>query len=176
MKPSRPQIRLGARTNAALLLLLVIAFGTGWLAFSFATAPARWSLVVHAVSGIAIVILLPWKSAVARRGFRRPRPARWASILLTALVLLSLAAGLAHSTGAVLWWGPLSAMEVHVGAALIAVPLVVWHIAARRIRLRPVVPSRRTFLRGSAALVGATAAYGATGLAARRAGPAGAAR
>lgn len=153
--------RLGARTNLALLVLLAVAFATGWLAFSFASSPARWSLVLHATSGVAILLLLPWKSMVARRGMRRARPGRWASVALGALVLVSVVAGLAHSIGAEVI-GPFTAMEFHVGAALVAVPLAIWHLAARRIRLRPADASRRQFLRGAVLLGAAAAAYGAS--------------
>ena len=158
--------RLGARTNLGLLVLLAVAFATGWIAFSFATSPARWSLILHATSGVAILLLLPWKSMVARRGMRRPRPGRWASIALGVLVLVSLAAGLAHSIG-LAYIGPLTAMEFHVGAALVAVPLAVWHVAARRIRLRPADVSRRSFLRGATVLGVAALAYGASEVAVR---------
>lgn len=165
-------MRLGARTNLALLLLLAAAFLTGWLAFAYGTVPARWSLVVHATSGVAILLLLPWKSMIARRGLRRPRPrpGRWASIALGVLVLASLAAGLAHSTGVWLWTGWLTAMDVHVGAALVAVPFAIWHVAARPARLRPADASRRTFLRTGAVLFGAAGLYGTTELAVRAAG------
>jgi DMSO/TMAO reductase YedYZ molybdopterin-dependent catalytic subunit len=162
--------RLGAGTNTALLALLGGAFLTGWVAFAFATAPARWSLVVHAISGFAILALLPWKSMIARRGLRRPRPARWASLLLGVLVLVSLAAGLSHSTGLLVSAGPFTAMEVHVGAALLAVPIAIWHVAARRVRWRKADLSRRVFLRGAIAIAGATAAYGATEMVALAAG------
>ena len=154
--------RLGARTNLALLALLAIAFLTGWLAFAFATAPARWSLILHATGGFAILLLLPWKSMVARRGVRRPRPGRWASILLAALVLVSLLAGLAHSTGLLVIAGPLTAMDFHVGAALVAIPFAVWHVVARPIRLRGVDVSRRNFLRSGAVAGAAAAAYAGT--------------
>jgi DMSO/TMAO reductase YedYZ molybdopterin-dependent catalytic subunit len=159
-----------------LLALLAGAFLTGWLAFAFATAPARWSLVVHALSGFAILVLLPWKSMIARRGLRRPRPARWASVLFGVLVLVSLAAGLAHSTGLLVYAGPFTAMEVHVGTALLAVPLAIWHVAARRVRWRKADLSRRAFLRGAIAVAGATAAYGATEVVAVAAGLPGATR
>jgi DMSO/TMAO reductase YedYZ molybdopterin-dependent catalytic subunit len=168
--------RLGARTNLGLLALLATAFVTGWLAFAYATAPSRWSLVLHATSGVAILVLLPWKSLIARRGLRRPRPRRWASIALSALVVISLAAGLAHSTGVWLWTGWLTAMDVHVGAALVAVPLAVWHIVARRVRIRPADASRRTFLRGAMVMTAAAAAYASTEVVVRAAGMPGAAR
>ncbi len=144
--------RVGARTNLALLVLLAAAFITGWLAFSFATSPARWSLLVHATSGFAIAVLLPWKSMIGRRGMQRPRPGRWASILLGVLVIVSLVAGLAHSTSVAVYVGPLTAMDFHVGAALFAVPFAIWHVAARRIRLRSTDLSRRNFLRGATVL------------------------
>ncbi|HEV2216646.1 MAG TPA: molybdopterin-dependent oxidoreductase [Candidatus Dormibacteraeota bacterium] len=149
----------GARTNLALLVLLAAAFLTGWLAFAFDTAPSRWSLVLHATSGFAIIALLPWKSMIARRGIRRAQPARWASILFGVLVVVSLVAGLLQSTGLALSIGPFSAMDFHVGGAIAAVPFAIWHVAARRIKLRPADMSRRAALRGGAVLAGAAAAY-----------------
>lgn len=161
--------RLGARTNLGLLVLLTVAFATGWIAFSFATSPSRWSLVVHATTGVGILLLLPWKSIVARRGVRRARPGRWASILLAVLVVVSLAAGFAHSLG-LEFIGPFTAMDFHVGAALVAVPFVIWHVFARPIRLRPTDLSRRMFLRGAAVLGAAAAGYGASELVVRASG------
>ena len=67
----RPAIARGARTNVALMVLLAVAFLTGWLAFASATAPAQWSLQLHAVGGFAILALLPWKSMIARRSRAR---------------------------------------------------------------------------------------------------------
>jgi hypothetical protein len=163
-------VKLGARTNLALGVLLATAFVTGWLAFAFGTIPSRWSLVVHATSGVAILLLLPWKSIIARRGATRPRPGRWWSVLFAVLVMVSLAAGLAHSTGVWLWTGWLTAMDVHVGAALVAVPLAVWHVVARPVRMRPADVSRRTFLRAGAILAGAAAVYGSSEIAVRVAG------
>ncbi|MGA8922594.1 MAG: molybdopterin-dependent oxidoreductase, partial [Candidatus Dormiibacterota bacterium] len=76
-----------------------------------------------------------------------------------ALVLVSLLAGLAHSTGALVTWGPFTAMELHVGAAIAAVPLAIWHIAARPIRVRAADFSRRAFMRGGMAVGVAATAY-----------------
>lgn len=92
---------------------------------------------------------------------------RWASAALGGLVLVSMAAGLGHSTGAAEWWGPFTAMEVHVGAALAAAPLAVWHVVARPIRLQPADLSRRALIRAGATLAVAGAVYGTTELAAR---------
>jgi DMSO/TMAO reductase YedYZ molybdopterin-dependent catalytic subunit len=169
-------IARGARTNLALLALLAVAFLTGWLAFAFASAPARWSLIVHATGGFAILALLPWKSMIARRGLRRSAAGRWASILLGALVLISIAAGILHSTGLAVNIGPLTAMDFHVGAAIAAVPFAIWHVVARRIKVRPADLSRRAALRGAAVLAGAAAAYATSEVAVRVAGLNGATR
>jgi len=169
-------IKAGAQTNLALLGLLALAFLTGWLAFAFGTAPARLSLIVHATGGVAILFLLPWKSMIARRGMSRPRPGRWASIALGVLVLVSIAAGLGHSTGLLLSWGPLTSMEVHVGAAIAATPLALWHVIARRVRLQPADLSRRTFMKGSVALGAAAATYALSEIVVRAAVLPGAAR
>src|SRR5258706_672671 len=148
MKARKVAMARGARTNLALLALLGVAFVTGWLAFAYATAPARWSLVLHAAGGFAILALLPWKSMIARRGLGRPRPGRWASILFGVLVLVSLVAGLLHSTGLLVYIGPLTAMDFHVGAAIAAVPLSIWQVAARPIPVRTPDLSRRNTLSG----------------------------
>jgi DMSO/TMAO reductase YedYZ molybdopterin-dependent catalytic subunit len=58
-------------------------------------------------------------------------------------------------------------MEFHVGAALLAVPLVVWHLVARPIRLRPADASRRNFLRGATVLSAAALTYGVSEVAVR---------
>jgi hypothetical protein len=169
-------IARGARTNLALFALLAVALLTGWIAFAYATAPARWSLAVHAAGGFAILALLPWKSMIARRGLGRPQPGRWASVLLGVLVLVSLVAGLLHSSGVLVYLGPLTAMDFHVGAAIAAVPLAIWHVVARRVRVRSTDLSRRNVLRGGAVVAGAAVAYAASELVVKASGLPGAAR
>lgn len=169
-------IARGASTNLALLAFLALAFLTGWLAFAFATAPARWSLLVHAAGGFAIIALLPWKSMIARRGLGRRRPGQWVSVLFGMLVLISLAAGLLHSTGLLVYWGPLTAMDFHVGGAIAAVPLAIWHVAARRVRHRPTDLSRRNVLRAGVVVAGAAVAYAGSELVVRATGMPGAVR
>jgi DMSO/TMAO reductase YedYZ molybdopterin-dependent catalytic subunit len=144
----------GRLTNVALLCLLTLAFASGWVAFELSGQPARAILVLHGAAGVAIVLLVPWKSLVARRGLRRPRPLRWASLVLAAGVLISLVFGFLHSFGRP-YVGYLTAMDFHVGAALAVVPFVVWHLVARPAKVRPADLSRRTFLK-SAALLGAS--------------------
>ena len=157
----------GRLTNVALLGLLAVAFASGWVAFELSGQPARAVLLVHAAAGVAIVLLVPWKSLVARRGLRRPRTMRWASLVLAAGVAVSLVFGFLHSFGRP-DVGYLTAMDFHVGAAIGVLPFVVWHVLARPARLRPADLSRRNFLKG-AALLGASALGVAAVPAARRA-------
>jgi len=144
----------GRLTNVALLCLLVAAFTSGWVAFELSGQPARAVLVIHAAAGVAMVLLVPWKALIARRGLRRPWPIRWASVVLAVGVLISLAFGFVHSFGRP-DIGYLTAMDFHVGAALAVVPFVLWHVLARPAKLRAADLSRRNFLKG-AALLGAS--------------------
>ena len=148
-------------TNLALFVLLGLAFTTGWVAFFYGTAPSRASLILHAASGYGIIALTPWKAVIAARGIQRRRPGWWASLVFTGLVIASIAAGILHSTGLLTGVGAISAMEVHVGAALAAIPFVAWHVIARRIPVRAVDLSRRSLLRAGSLLAGAGLAYGA---------------
>jgi DMSO/TMAO reductase YedYZ molybdopterin-dependent catalytic subunit len=145
----------GRLTNLALLGLLTLAFFSGWVAFELSGQPARAMLVVHAAAGVGIVLLVPWKSLIARRGLRRTRPLRWASLVLALGVAISLAFGFLHSFGRP-DVGYLTALDFHVGAALGVLPFVVWHVLARPAKLRPADLGRRNFLKG-AALLGASA-------------------
>lgn len=141
------------RTNVGLLVLLPVAFATGWLAFAVGS-PAWGAVVVglHGVAGLGVLVLSPWKSAIVRRGLRRARPDRAGSIALAGLVLVVVGTGLAHAFGLT---GPVlgvTGMQVHVGAALLAVPLLAMHVLARPSRPRRADLSRRSLVRSGALL------------------------
>jgi DMSO/TMAO reductase YedYZ molybdopterin-dependent catalytic subunit len=141
---------MGARrTNLGLLVVLVVALASGGLAFAAGTGWGRPVVVGHGIAGLAVLVLAPWKSAIVRRGLvRRTGPGRWASVAFGVMVLVAVAAGLAHASGLPAGLGPPSAMQVHVGAALAAVPLLAWHAAARGgVRARRTDLSRRALLR-----------------------------
>src|SRR4029077_14933430 len=131
----------------ALLLLLALAFASGWVAFELSGQPARAVLLLPAAAGVAIVLLVPWKSLVAKRGFRRPRALKWASVVLAFGVGISIAFGLLHASGHP-DIGYLTAMDFHVGAAVCVIPFVLWHVVARPLKLRATDLGRRTFLKG----------------------------
>ncbi|HWC10517.1 MAG TPA: molybdopterin-dependent oxidoreductase [Acidimicrobiales bacterium] len=147
----------GRRTNLALLLLLVGAFVSGLLMWGIGSGWTQWPTIVHGTVGVAIVAMARWKSVVSRRGVhRRGLAAALPSLALAVLVAVALVSGFAHRAGA-RRAGPVLVMQIHVGAALAALPLVLWHIAYRPVRPRGTDLGRRTLLRGGL-LVGGSAA------------------
>ncbi|HEX2090710.1 MAG TPA: molybdopterin-dependent oxidoreductase [Actinomycetota bacterium] len=151
----------GRRTNLALLVLLAAALATGGLAYGIGTEWSRWAAIAHGVAGLGIVVLTPWKSVIARRGLRRRRPGSWASISLAVALGLALVAGMAHSTGLLRSAAGVTAMQIHVGAALTSIPFALWHLFARPVRPHRTDFSRRALLRGAALGAASFAAYGA---------------
>lgn len=89
------------QTNQALLVALMLAFGTGVITIATGSPSGAWVAIGHGLCGLAVVLLIPWKSRVARRGLRRARPTRWLSLLLALLALAVLFFGLAYATGLV---------------------------------------------------------------------------
>ncbi len=169
----------GRRTNLALLFLLALAFLTGWVAFALFGWPSRLVLVVHALAGIGLLLLVPWKSLIARRALSRRRRPRvwWASLVLGLGLAISLVFGFLHSAGRWSVGGDLTAMEFHVGAAVCILPFAAWHVLARPVRVRlrraelAAFLTRRSFLRLGA--FGAAAAGGLLVLPQARRSPSG---
>jgi Oxidoreductase molybdopterin binding domain len=149
--------RAGRRTNVALLVVLGAAASTGVLAFAAGTPiPARLATVVHGLFGLAVVLLVPWKTVIVRRA----PTLRVASLALVVLIAVCIASGLVEVFGGygVIW--RLSPMQVHVGSAAVAAPLFAWHILRhRRQRLRRLDLSRRTLLRTGALAAGVAVTY-----------------
>jgi DMSO/TMAO reductase YedYZ molybdopterin-dependent catalytic subunit len=143
-------------TNLTLLAVLLLAFATGIGAVATGTPRGRWVVIAHGIAGIAVILLIPWKSRVVRRGLRRERSSRWVSLLLAALVIVTVAAGLGYGTGLMRSIAGQYGMWVHVAAALTLAPLLLWHVFARRTRPRRTDLSRRALLR--AGLLGSAAA------------------
>ncbi|MCW2631488.1 MAG: oxidoreductase molybdopterin binding protein [Pseudonocardia sp.] len=157
--------RPGRRTNLGLLLLVVIALITGVLAFAVGDVPAvRVIVAVHGAAGLGVLLLVPWKFVIVRRGLRRPGRARTlAGLGLVVLVFVAVGSGLLHALGGFeLRWGVLP-MQLHVGVALVAVPLLGWHLWVHR-RRREFLPrrtdvSRRAALQAGALTAGSAALY-----------------
>ena len=154
----------GRRVDLALGLLLVAGVLTGVAAN---TVGVDWPLdliQLHAAAALAILLLAPWKYVVIRRGLRRPRRRRATkalSLSLAAFVLITIGSGLLHSTGRVEFAGPLTLMQIHVGAAIGALLAVAAHFLGHAVHPRRADADRRALLRlgvlGAGAAVATTA-------------------
>ena len=156
----------GRQTNQALLVVLLFAFGTGVATVAIGSPDGAWVAIGHGICGMAVVLLIPWKSRVVRGGLRRARLSRWLSLLLAALALFTLIAGLGYATGLVRSIAGKPGLWVHIAVALTLVPLVVWHIWSRGIRAQGIRArrtdlSRRALLRAGVVATGAAALYAA---------------
>ncbi len=149
--------RAGRRTNLGLLIVLVGAFLTGWLAFAAGTpVPSRLATVGHGLLGLGVVVLVPWKTVVVRRA----PLLRLASLGLLAVVAVCLVAGFVEVFVGYRVLAGLSAIQVHVGAAFVALPLLAVHLARhRRQGPRRTDLGRRQLLRTAALGVGTGAGY-----------------
>jgi hypothetical protein len=90
----------GRVTNLALLVALLLAIATGTGAVAAGSAGGRWVAITHGIVGVAVVLLVPWKTRIIRRGLRRARASRWASLLLAALAAATILSGLGYATAA----------------------------------------------------------------------------
>jgi hypothetical protein len=151
--------RAGRRTNLTLLAVLIGAAVTGGLAFAAGTAgPARLTTLAHGLFGLAVVLLMPWKTMIIRRA----PSLRLASMTLLSLIVICVGTGLLEVFGGYGVWWYLSPIQVHVGSALLAASLLVWHVVGhRRQRLRRVDLSRRTLLRSGLLAAGVGTTYAA---------------
>ena len=163
-------------TNLALLVALVVAFASGVGAVAAGTTSGRWVAVAHGIVGVAVVLLVPWKSMIVRRGLRRARRSRWVSLLLAVLAVTALVTGLGSASGLLRSVGGFRGIWLHVAAALALVPLVVWHVFARPAHASRTDLSRRTLLRAGTLGVAAAGVYLAITAVVRAAGLPGATR
>ena len=157
MPQSSPFRRAGRRTNLGLAVLLLGAFGTGWLAFGFGTPGPAWlATVAHGLFGLGLVGLVPWKRVVISRA----SPRRLASWVLLGVVTICLVSGFIEVFVGYGVVAGLSPIQVHVGSAVVLVPLVVVHLLRhRRQGPRRTDLSRRRLLQTGVFVAGLGAAY-----------------
>src|ERR1700748_989145 len=166
----------GRQVNQVLLVVLLLTFGTGVAAIAIGSSNESWVAIGHGICGMAVVLLIPWKSRVVRSGLRRTRLSRWLSLLLAALALITPIAGLGYATGLARSIVGRNGLWLHIAVALALVPLVVWHVWARGIRPHRTDLSRRTLLRAGVLATGAVGLYAASEAAIRVLGLPGARR
>ncbi len=147
------------RTNLALLVLVPAAVATGLFANTIGVDWLIDPAMIHGVTAIAIALLTPWKAPVVQRGLGRHHQSRISSLALLGFIAIALASGVAHSTGTIARLGPLTIMQIHIGAALLALALVVVHYRAHPVPVRRTDLGRRTFLRSFGLAAGAVATW-----------------
>jgi DMSO/TMAO reductase YedYZ molybdopterin-dependent catalytic subunit len=155
--PSLGRAETDRLVNLGLAALLLSAVISGLASEATGTPAGRWLIVLHGVSGLGLLMLSRRKTRIATRALNRPRRRRgWTSSLLFAtLVVIVVLTGLLESTGITYRLGPVTVMQVHIGGAVLAIPVAILHILRRPARPRATDLSRRTLLR--AATVGAAA-------------------
>jgi DMSO/TMAO reductase YedYZ molybdopterin-dependent catalytic subunit len=138
----------GRLANVALRVVVPLATASGLVMFLLGSGPMLPVAVLHGLLGLAVVVLIPWKSVVVRRGLKRARGPRLAtSLALAAVVVLALVTGVAHLFGVLVVGSPLTSLQLHVGAGIAAVLLTLMHARHRRVRARRADLSRRSLLR-----------------------------
>ena len=161
------------RVNQGLLVLLVAAVVTGWLAFAIGTSVGLVVVAAHGIAGLGIVVLAPWKSAMVSRGLAHRRSGRLVSVALIGLVSIAIVTGVLMATVGLRRIGFLTAMQVHVGSAMLALVVGVVHTAQRGAGGRPTDFARRDLLRTGGVAALSVAAWVAVEGAIRVAGLAG---
>lgn len=147
------------QTNLALLGLAVMAVVSGFIAFTIGTETGRWVVVAHGVIGLAMLVLSPWKSMIARRGLARDTPGRGISIILSVTALITIVSGVTLVSGIADRAGPFTMTQVHVGAGLASLVLVAVHYAQRPVKPRMGDLSRRNLIRAASVLGAGSVAY-----------------
>src|SRR6201994_2066441 len=112
----------GRQTNQALLVVLLFAFGTGVATVAIGAPDGAWVAIGHGICGMAVVLLIPGKSRVVRGGLLRARLSRWLSLVLAALALITLIAGLGYATGLMRSIAGKTGLWLHIAVALALVP------------------------------------------------------
>ena len=145
--------------NLALLAAITTLLASGIVAWLLPETGAGTLYVAHRVAGVALVLALVWKYAIARRSLRR-RGVRdegvWIGLAAAVLTIAAAGLGLAWTAGLVSFDRPFaySALNLHVIAGLALCALVVAHVL-RRGESRPALVTlvgRRAALRGLALL------------------------
>ena len=153
--------------NVILLVLLAVELATGIMGMMSGSSDRAIYLHVHRAGGFAILAVFLWKGRNVLRGLGRAAKGRgragkgraavptW-SIILMALLLISMGLGLTWSHVGPFKFQGFSGLTWHVYVSALLAPLLIWHSQAHRWSLRPKFwAERRSFLRaGGLALAG----------------------
>jgi molybdopterin-dependent oxidoreductase-like protein protein len=140
------------RTNLGVFAIVLASTITGLATFLAGAHSMWWLFWLHGAIGFALVSLLWWKGKVIFRGLRSRWPSwtSWLSLLTLGILIAIIGSGVwsAMARGGKL--GPWGMLEVHVGGALIIIPLFVAHLIGRWVPPAKRDLSRRVLLRAGA--------------------------
>ncbi len=140
------------RTNLGVFAIVIASAITGFATFLAGSHSTWWLFWMHGAIGFALLALLWWKGKVIVRGLkaRWPSASAWLSILTLGILAAVISSGIysAMARGGKL--GPWGMLEVHVGGALIIIPLFVVHLVGRWVPPAKRDLSRRVLLRAGA--------------------------
>jgi DMSO/TMAO reductase YedYZ molybdopterin-dependent catalytic subunit len=140
------------RTNLGVFAIVIASTITGLATFLAGSHSTWWLFWTHGAMGFALVALLWWKGKVIFRGLtsRWPSASSWLSLLTLGILIAIIGSGIysAMARGGKL--GPWGMLEVHVGGALIIIPLFVAHLVGRWVPPAKRDLSRRVLLRAGA--------------------------
>ncbi len=149
--------------NTALLALSVFQMLSGFLGLISGSGNLQWVLRLHDIGGYAILVLMACKSLIildVLGRLRRLRLQNVAFIVLTVLLVLILATGIAWPLLGYAAVGGISLMTIHALLVIALVGLFAWHTVAHRFVFRsPRALDRRAFLRAAAIGVAGLASW-----------------
>jgi DMSO/TMAO reductase YedYZ molybdopterin-dependent catalytic subunit len=128
----------GRAVNVAILLLLVFEVATGLGSFLIGNPGYRWLFWLHRSGGLALVVLLAWKTRIAVRSYRRRRLGVGTAFSTVGGIIFlgSLATGLSWVFG---WLprvpvpvlGSWTGLSLHVALSVLLIPLFLAHTFLR---------------------------------------------
>ncbi|MEX2555609.1 MAG: molybdopterin-dependent oxidoreductase [Actinomycetota bacterium] len=155
------------RTNLGVFAIAIVSTLSGFATYLVGTDSYWWLFWSHGAIGLSLLALLWWKGKVVLRGLRKRWPSVTAvlSIITMAILLAIITTGVWSAMGKGGNLGPWSMLELHVGGALIIIPLFIAHLIGRWVPPAKRDLSRRVLLRASALVgVGAALRLGTDGI------------
>lgn len=137
---------------------MVGVIATGVISWLVPLSSARLVTVVHAVLGLVVVVIAPFKiRGSARTGFKRKARTRYASAAFGVIVVAAVIAGVTHSTGLLFSTGLGTPLWIHLFLGILSIPILVWHVWTRPVRPKPIDLNRRGVITASVGgAIGAT--------------------
>ncbi|MEM7028666.1 MAG: molybdopterin-dependent oxidoreductase [Chloroflexota bacterium] len=136
--------------NTLLFILLIWQFVSGLWGLMTGVADRYWVLWWHGLGGYAVGLILFWKGAVILDTLKRRR-FTWntAVFLFLALLLLTiLGTGFIWTTNGPIYLAGFSLINIHGHLSILLMPLLGWHVVARRFIFRvPQARDRRAAMR-----------------------------